>query len=202
MPMWLLLAWGLLADAAIIAHRGCVWRGHDQCSYSAVYPEQYVAYKTNKLSPGSMTGDLTKEAWQEVAWTKESNCAGLYFLSHTQASSSLCEVNPETGLYEKDPSCQSCPTPGAPNEDNWVWSPQYEIAMHLPDLWGILQFEDSVNVTGASYYQEWPSRSAAMAIYYAEHAYASEHGGNYTAVLAELLPYSSSPFPICILVGI
>lgn len=26
--------------------------------------------------------------------------------------------------------------------------------------------------------------------------------GNYTAVLAELLPYSSSPFPICISVGI
>lgn len=68
--------------------------------------------------------------------------------------------------------------------------------MHLPERWGILQFEDSME-TGASYYQEWPSRSAAMAIYYAQHAYASKHGGNYTAVLAELLPYSSDPFPIC-----
>eukprot|EP00435_Cladocopium_sp_Y103_P044007 s1288_g12.t1 len=106
------------------------------------------------------------------------------------------KVNPATGKYEKNASCQSCPSPGSPNEDNWVWSPQYEIAMHLPERWGILQFEDSLE-TGASYYQEWPSRSAAIAIYYAEHAYASEHRGNYTAVLAELLPYSSDPFPIC-----
>eukprot|EP00434_Breviolum_minutum_P026935 symbB.v1.2.023811.t1/scaffold2161.1/size87477/9 len=108
------------------------------------------------------------------------------------------KVNPETGLYEKDPSCQSCPVPGSPNEDNWVWSPQYEIAMHLPERWGILQFEDSkVNETGASYYQEWPSRSAAMAIYYAQHAYASKHGGNYSSKLSDLLPFSSDPFPIC-----
>jgi len=94
------------------------------------------------------------------------------------------QVNAQTGLYEKDPSCQSCPVPGSPNEDNWVWSPQcgsqlcfwcvpsshpmfrkrrsrwddfarYEIAMHLPERWGILQFEDSkVNETGASYYQD------------------------------------------------
>ena len=35
---------------------------------------RYVAYKTTKLSPESMTGDLSKEAWQEVAWTKESRC--------------------------------------------------------------------------------------------------------------------------------
>lgn len=342
MPMWLLFAWGLLADGALIAHQGN--QGHAQCSYSAIYPEQYVAYKTTQLSPESLTGNLSREVWQEVAWTKDfvdisthttpalqtrakirwddsflyvaaeleepkpwatlrehdsvifhdndfevfvdANATTHYYKEFEMNAfnttwmlvlnkpyndggyenstrvfpngwtmqpplrsvasvvppdalnnpskqgnhwtveiamplASLVQetgaalpqpstfwrinfsrvqwhlkVNPATGKYEKNASCQSCPSPGSPNEDNWVWSPQYEIAMHLPERWGILQFEDSME-TGASYYQEWPSRSAAMAIYYAQHAYASDHGGNYTAVLAELLPYSSDPFPIC-----
>lgn len=32
--------------------------------------------------------------------------------------------------------------PGLP-EDNWVWSPQGEIDMHLPDRWGLVEFIDS-----------------------------------------------------------
>ena len=44
------------------------------------------------------------------------------------------------GRYLKDPSCQSCPSPGSPNEDNWVWSPIGVIAMHNPEKWGFLQF--------------------------------------------------------------
>lgn len=28
-------------------------------------------------------------------------------------------------------------------EDNWVWSPQWVIDMHLPQMWGYVQFEDS-----------------------------------------------------------
>lgn len=31
-------------------------------------------------------------------------------------------------------------TPGNPKEDNWVWSPQGLIDMHVPDRWGYLQF--------------------------------------------------------------
>ena len=38
----------------------------------------------------------------------------------------------ELGRYVKDPPDQS--------ESNWVWSPQYEIAMHKPELWGYVQF--------------------------------------------------------------
>ena len=25
-------------------------------------------------------------------------------------------------------------------EDNWVWSPQHEIDMHIPERWGYLEF--------------------------------------------------------------
>lgn len=108
------------------------------------------------------------------------------------------DVDMSTGRYIKKLSCQSCPVPGAAHEDNWVWSPQGEIAMHLPERWGLLQFEGpKVEAVEASYYSEWPSRGAAMAIYYAEKAYASEHGGNYTDKLEDLLEYSSEFFPIC-----
>jgi hypothetical protein len=31
-------------------------------------------------------------------------------------------------------------TPGNPKEDNWVWSPQGVINMHVPDRWGYLKF--------------------------------------------------------------
>lgn len=31
---------------------------------------RYVAYKTAELSPEALTGDISKEVWQEVAWTK------------------------------------------------------------------------------------------------------------------------------------
>ncbi len=36
--------------------------------------------------------------------------------------------------YEKRPCCQSCATPGSVAEDNWVWSKQGAVAMHLPEV--------------------------------------------------------------------
>ncbi len=32
-------------------------------------------------------------------------------------------------------------TPGNPKEDNWVWSPQGVVNMHVPDRWGYLTFQ-------------------------------------------------------------
>ena len=32
-------------------------------------------------------------------------------------------------------------TPGNPKEDNWVWSPQGVIDMHIPEQWGYLRFQ-------------------------------------------------------------
>ena len=47
------------------------------------------------------------------------------------------------GSYVKKPSCQSCPVPGGPHEDNWVWSPQGAINMHQPETWAILQLAEA-----------------------------------------------------------
>ena len=35
------------------------------------------------------------------------------------------------GKYEKLPGLK---------EDNWVWSPQGEINMHIPERWGVVKF--------------------------------------------------------------
>ena len=96
--------------------------------------------------------------------------------------------------YWKQPSCQSCPQPGTEAEDNWVWSPQGAIAMHLPEHWGMLQFSDEpVNTTRPVVNAEWPLRSVAMAVYYAEHGYAAERGNRFTDDLVELAAYTVDP---------
>ena len=69
------------------------------------------------------------------------------------------------GVYEKSPCCSTCANVGAVSEDNWVWSKQGEVAMHLPERWGILQF--STKTPGEevqTYYEEWPARCAAMSL--------------------------------------
>mmetsp|Transcript_91591 Transcript_91591/g.236428 ORF Transcript_91591/g.236428 Transcript_91591/m.236428 type:complete len:418 (-) Transcript_91591:105-1358(-) len=107
-------------------------------------------------------------------------------------------VNKTTGERKKAPSCQSCADPGAAAEDNWVWSPQGEVAMHLPERWGILQFaEGAPGSTAPKHYAEWSARSAAMAIYYAQHAYKKDHDGDFADSVDKLLDYSAPPFEIC-----
>jgi len=44
------------------------------------------------------------------------------------------QVNIIDGKYVKLPGIR---------EDNWVWSPQWVIDMHQPQMWGYVQFEDS-----------------------------------------------------------
>jgi hypothetical protein len=68
---------------------------------------------------------------------------------------------------------------GAPlSEENWVWSPQDAINMHMPEMWGIVQFStrparDDVSVEpldgGAAH---WLLRR----VYYAERTYRLEYG--------------------------
>jgi len=102
------------------------------------------------------------------------------------------------GRYEKAASCQSCASPGTEAEDNWVWSPQGEVAMHLPERWGILQFADgAVNATEAADYDRWPSQATAVALYYAQKAYAGANGGAYTQDFRQLLQFSQKPFEVC-----
>jgi hypothetical protein len=66
--------------------------------------------------------------------------------------------------------------------------------MHLPEKWGMLQFAaGAVNATAPVWNAEWPVRSIAAAVYYAQHAYAGAHNGSFTATLSDLVPYLDSP---------
>ena len=107
------------------------------------------------------------------------------------------------GKYEKTKCCQSCATPGAAAEDNWVWSKQGQVKMHLPERWGIVQFSSKVPLEEEElgdgvkmlYYEEWPCRCAAMALYYALKGY-HEKEGKYTDNIALLKQYAVEHFPI------
>jgi hypothetical protein len=67
-------------------------------------------------------------------------------------------------------------------EHNWVWSPQGVVNMHLPELWGVVQFggkevrSDSVNDA---------ARWALRRVYYAQREFHHIHGA-YTGDLAAL----------------
>ena len=99
-------------------------------------------------------------------------------------------VKVEDGLYVKNPEF--------PHEDNWVWSGQGEISMHLPERWGVLQFsEDAPEVlempeTGVDD-EEWTLRQVAMSVYYAQHYYADHHSGVFTDDIFQLSEHVTYP---------
>lgn len=81
------------------------------------------------------------------------------------------------GHYEKVPKVP---------EDNWVWSSQGAINMHLPERWGFIQFStDAVNTTQFVRTRNWPAYSALVMLYEAEKKFIAVNG-YYTANLTQL----------------
>lgn len=80
------------------------------------------------------------------------------------------------GAYRK----RTDPSTGKPlPEDNWVWSPQGTIDMHMPERWGILQFSDAVAGTREVPFVEDRNdrvRWALRRLYYRQRAYRQSHG--------------------------
>lgn len=73
-------------------------------------------------------------------------------------------------------------------ENNWVWSPQGLIAMHYPEMWGLVQF--STTVAGDDEVAFVPpddlqARWALRQVYYAEREHEARHG-RYTSDFSEL----------------
>lgn len=60
------------------------------------------------------------------------------------------------GAYRKVPN-----TP----EDNWVWSPQHAINMHLPEYWGHVQFEAADSDAEFKPDPTWPARMKLFQVY-------------------------------------
>ncbi|MFL5341858.1 MAG: carbohydrate-binding family 9-like protein [Gemmataceae bacterium] len=86
------------------------------------------------------------------------------------------EFEVAAGKYRKVPD----------REQNWVWSPQGVVNMHMPERWGYVQFSmakpgvDSFRPDPAA-----PARAVLMRIYEAQQQYRKDHG-TYAATLAEL----------------
>ena len=70
---------------------------------------------------------------------------------------------------------------------------------HNPERWGLLQFSSSPKDAWPAApvrYAEWPSRSAAMAVYAAQHA-CLDATGAFAPSAAALVPFSTPPFELC-----
>ncbi len=72
------------------------------------------------------------------------------------------------------------------SEDNWVWSPQGKIAMHMPERWGYVQFSKAEPGTvGFLPDPTWPARVRLMHVYEAQQAFRAETG-RYARALGKL----------------
>jgi len=84
------------------------------------------------------------------------------------------EINPQTG--------KSFP------EDNWVWSPQGRINMHMPEMWGFLQFSAIRAGAGTEEFvtdRDLDVKWALRMVYYAEFEYFTKNN-SYSSSLADI----------------
>ncbi|HBB92712.1 MAG TPA: carbohydrate-binding family 9-like protein [Bacteroidales bacterium] len=73
-------------------------------------------------------------------------------------------------------------------EDNWVWSPQGRINMHMPEMWGYVQFSGLVSGSGTEDFKpdiDLPVKWALRTIYYHQYEYFRQNQ-KYARNLAEL----------------
>ncbi len=82
----------------------------------------------------------------------------------------------ENGRYRK----ATDPETGEPlPEDNWVWSPQGAINMHLPERWGVVQFVDVPVGEAPPAFEDDPNdavRWALRRLYYRQQRFYERHG--------------------------
>lgn len=77
----------------------------------------------------------------------------------------------ENGIYKKEINPA---TEKSYPEDNWVWSPQGLINMHMPEMWGYLQFSSIIAGSGSDEFvpdRDQDVKWALRMIYYAENEY-------------------------------
>ncbi|HPT21115.1 MAG TPA: carbohydrate-binding family 9-like protein [Bacteroidales bacterium] len=91
----------------------------------------------------------------------------------------------EDGKYKKEIN----PKTGRPfPEDNWVWSPQGRINMHMPEMWGFMQFSPLVAGNGTEAFvpdKDLDLKWTLRKIYYAEYEYFTKHN-TYSSKLEDI----------------
>ena len=104
------------------------------------------------MSCPPQTGDQWRVNFSRVQWRIEPDGAHSY----------RKQINPETG--------KSFP------EDNWVWSPQGQIAMHMPEMWGVVQFTDSKSAKRVHPIPFQEERTLLWEVYTRQHEYRERNG--------------------------
>ena len=98
------------------------------------------------------------------------------------------DVEVVDGAYRK----VSAPAlPGEHPEHNWVWSPQGAVNMHMPEMWGVVEFRDAARTATAETarsLQDWTVQQGLRRLYHAQRAHRTEHGG-WAADIGALAPY-------------
>jgi len=81
------------------------------------------------------------------------------------------------GKYEKVPHRR---------EDNWVWTPQWAVNMHMPEMWGYVRFATAA--PGAAVFRPdpaGPAKHVLHRIYHAQRVFHKQHG-RFAGTLSEL----------------
>ena len=97
------------------------------------------------------------------------------------------QLDQRDGRYAKRIDAKGTPVP----ENNWVWSPQGAIDMHMPERWGYVQFSNSSADSFIANPDE-ATRWALRRLYYRQADYKKAHG-KYARTLAAL-----GPFPVTV----
>ena len=97
------------------------------------------------------------------------------------------QLDRRDGRYAKRIDAKGSPVP----ENNWVWSPQGAIDMHMPERWGYVQFSNSSADSFIANPDE-ATRWALRRLYYRQADYKKAHG-KYARTLAAL-----GPFPVTV----
>lgn len=163
---------------------------------SRVFPGKGWDFSSNVVYAVHVDGSLNVPSKKNKGWTVEMALplSDLMYNNtlHKPAPGTLWRINfsrvqwlvhIKDGHFEKVPN-----TP----EDNWVWSPQGEVAMHLPERWGFLQFADEkVNASSFLLDPHWTLRSLARFLYEAQDAFKMKRGV-YASSIALLAPFDQS----------
>jgi hypothetical protein len=80
-------------------------------------------------------------------------------------------------------------------EDNWVWSPQWVVNMHWPEMWGYVQFtRKSAGTVAFQPDGSWNARIALLRVYHAQKAF-YEDKKRWASTKQELGEHAFVPMP-------
>ena len=158
-------AWDIAGLRTAVHLRGTLNQPHDRdegWSVEMAIPWKVLREGTRQPAP-PRAGDRWRVNFSRVQWQLE-----------TKDGSYRKRLDPSTGK----------PFP----EDNWVWSPQGAIDMHMPERWGIVQFTDVEAGTRPVAYADDPNERVKWALRRLYYRQRQSHAttGRYAEDLAQL----------------